>query len=33
MEHTKDPLVAKKIAMDHLRDDPHYYEKLAKAGL
>lgn len=33
MEHTKDPLVAKKIAMDHLREDPHYYEKLAKAGL
>lgn len=33
MEHTKDPLVAKKIAMDHLRDDPHYYKKLAKAGL
>ena len=33
MEHTKDPLVAKKIAMDHLRDDPHYYEKLAKVGL
>lgn len=33
MEHTKDALVAKKIAMDHLRDDPHYYEKLAKAGL
>lgn len=33
MEHTKDPLIAKKIAMDHLRDDPHYYEKLAKVGL
>jgi hypothetical protein len=33
MEHTKDPLVAKKIAMDHLKEDPHYYEKLAKVGL
>lgn len=33
MKHTKDPLVAKSIAMDHLRKDPQYYEKLAKAGL
>jgi hypothetical protein len=33
MEHTKDPKVAKKIATDHLKDDPEYYKKLAKAGL
>ena len=33
MEHTKDPLVAKKIATDHLKEDPKYYDKLAKAGI
>lgn len=27
-EHTTDPKMAKKIAMDHLREDPHYYSKL-----
>lgn len=28
MEHTTDREVAKKIALDHLKEDPHYYEKL-----
>ncbi len=28
MEHTDDPKVAQKIAMDHLKEDPHYYTKL-----
>jgi 2'-5' RNA ligase len=32
-EHTKDDALARKIAMDHLKDDPHYYTKLKKAGL
>jgi len=27
-EHTDDPRIAQKIAMDHLREDPHYYSKL-----
>jgi len=30
MEHTEDMDVAKKIALDHLAEDPHYYTKLAK---
>lgn len=30
MEHTKDIAIAKKIAMDHLTEDPHYYTKLSK---
>ena len=29
-EHTKDSVVAKKIAMDHLFEDPDYYTKLKK---
>jgi hypothetical protein len=29
-EHTKDPSVAKEIAMDHLKEDPKYYTKLEK---
>jgi hypothetical protein len=29
-EHTDDLTVAKKIAMDHLNEDPNYYTKLAK---
>jgi hypothetical protein len=29
-EHTKDENAAKKIAMDHLTEDPIYYTKLAK---
>jgi len=28
MEHTDDPNVAREIAMDHLTEDPDYYEKL-----
>jgi hypothetical protein len=28
MEHTDDPQLAKEIAMDHLVEDPDYYEKL-----
>lgn len=32
-EHTQDDALARKIAMDHLKDDPHYYSKLKKAGL
>lgn len=32
-EHTDDPKVALKIAMDHLKEDPEYYDKLEKAGL
>jgi hypothetical protein len=30
MEHTKDPQVAKKIALDHLTEFPDYYTRLAK---
>lgn len=30
MEHTDDPKVAKEIAMDHLTEDPRYYEKLKR---
>jgi len=30
MEHTDDPHVAAEIAMDHLEEDPAYYEKLKK---
>lgn len=30
MEHTKIKAFAKKIAMDHLQEDPHYYTKLLK---
>jgi hypothetical protein len=38
MEHTDDPEVAKKIALDHLAEHPHYYSELLlpaeeKAGL
>jgi len=29
-EHTKNTLVAKKIALDHLAEDLGYYEKLRK---
>jgi len=32
-EHTKIPDVAEKIAMDHLREDPDYYTKLASLNL
>lgn len=30
MEHTTDPEIAKKIALDHLKEDSNYYTKLAK---
>lgn len=30
MEHTKDEVIAKEIAMDHLFEDPNYYTKLDK---
>lgn len=30
MEHTDDPLVAREIAMDHLKEIPDYYTRLAK---
>lgn len=33
MEHTDDPDVAEKIALDHLTEDPFYYTKLHLAGL
>lgn len=33
LEHTNDIKIAKKIAMDHLKEDPNYYTKLAKVGL
>ncbi len=32
-EHTKDPLTALKIAIDHIGENPAYYDKLANAGL
>ena len=33
MEHTDDKETAKKIALDHLAEDPKYYTKLATLGL
>jgi predicted metallo-beta-lactamase superfamily hydrolase len=30
MEHTNDPTIATEIAMDHLLEDPDYYNKLSK---
>ena len=33
MEHTNDPKVAERIALQHLAEDPQYYTKLTKAGL
>jgi len=30
MEHTKDKQMAKEIAMDHILEDPKYYDKLSK---
>jgi hypothetical protein len=29
-EHTSDSAIAREIALDHLGEDPHYYEKLSK---
>lgn len=31
MEHTTDCDVAREIALDHIKEDPAYYEKLEKA--
>ncbi len=33
LEHTKDPAVAMQIALDHLKQDADYYQKLKTAGL
>jgi len=33
MEHTNDTKIAMEIAMDHLHEDPQYYDKLQKTGL
>ena len=33
LEHTSDPRIALEIAMDHLTEDPKYYEKLDQYGL
>jgi hypothetical protein len=33
MEHTDDPIVARKIAIDHLKEDPKYYTKLLSLKL
>lgn len=33
MEHTKKPSEALRIAIDHFKEDPKYYDKLKKAGL
>lgn len=30
MEHTNDSDIAREIAMDHLKEDPKYYDKLEK---
>ena len=32
-EHTPDKKLAREIALDHIGEDPHYYNKLAKIGL
>ncbi len=32
-EHTDNPDTARQIALDHLREDPHYYKKLRECGL
>ena len=32
-EHTRDPAIAREIAMDHLAEDPRYYERLRRLGL
>jgi len=33
MEHTSDRATAREIALDHLTEDPRYYDKLERAGL
>jgi hypothetical protein len=32
-EHTNDALIALKIALDHIEENPEYYDKLTAAGL
>jgi len=32
-EHTDNEVIARKIALDHLAEDPKYYSKLKRAGL
>jgi hypothetical protein len=33
MEHTTNKVIALKIVLDHLAENPHYYSILKKAGL
>jgi len=33
LEHTKDREIAREIALDHINEDPHYYNKLSKANI
>jgi len=33
LEHTTERSIAREIALDHIGEDPHYYNKLAKVGL
>ena len=33
LEHTSERNIARKIALDHISEDPHYYNKLEKANL
>ena len=33
LEHTSERNIARKIALDHIGEDPHYYNKLEKANL
>lgn len=33
LEHTKDRSIAREIALDHINEDPHYYNKLAKVEI
>jgi hypothetical protein len=33
LEHTNERSIAREIALDHIGEDPHYYNKLAKAEL
>ena len=32
-EHTNDEEIAEEISLDHLAEDPKYYEKLDKCGI
>jgi hypothetical protein len=33
LEHTFDKKIAREIALDHIGEDPHYYNKLEKANI